>query len=139
MHDAFRMVMPQIVRVDAAQSYDADAPKLQWDVKYGPPIPQGANLGLRPVLADLRAVGSIHLVEVTVGAHIGPVAAGTEVSEEKFRELVVDSNALENVYDFARPIFRQLLGLVGIEMKVPTKAPATELHRVSFYDDLLDT
>ena len=95
-------------------------PHIYWYVDFAPEPEE--SLAGRVVFGTLHAFGAKGGGEVMVGS-IVLVPDDGDVSTEAFREALVESDALETLYDYARTALRTSLALVDVKVKLPRVAP----------------
>ncbi|KJL23787.1 hypothetical protein RN51_01322 [Microbacterium oxydans] len=124
-YPALELLSPEVMEVRAMRM-DVDEPHLNWLVGYAPERDED-DLG-RVVFGTVHAGAEGGVGEVTV-ACLMAVSAEDDPGEE-FKDLLVQSRALETLWDTARMAFRAAISATEFEVSLPAKAPEPEVSQL---------
>lgn len=122
-----RIVDLDILSLNASQN--GTEPHVAWYVSYAPEIERELSRPGRVVFGTIHAHSEAGGADVT-GACI-MVYEDASARTEEFFEALKGSDALETLWDFVRSTTRGVLGIVGSDAEVPTKAPEAKFSLLS--------
>jgi hypothetical protein len=119
LRNRLNAVSPDIVALRAATD-TGSKPHLEWYVGWAPEEDDGVHG--RVVLGTLHAFGDNGGGEVTVAATV-IYPKSVDPSNEEFADALIDSEALETIYDIAHIALRSILATINAQVEIKRKSP----------------
>lgn len=117
------------VRIESGQApEDADTSVILWTAAYYEPDAEIGERNPRVVIGTLHAHADDGWGTVTVGGIFSEFLE-TPSEEDDLVKVIVESIALETLYDFARVTFKTVAGAADVHFDLPTKSPTAEVRK----------